>query len=277
MGVNSKPGLTEVGKFNYLKAQVTGEAEHAITGFPITSGNYAKAIATLKERFGHPHKVANAHMTALLDLPHPTSHQPSLRSFYDTLETNIRALEASAKSQDTFTDLLVPVIWAKLPEETKCNLAWSQQGDYWTIQDLGEVLKELKVLEAGTTLLLEPTPTAPFFTRVGGSHPRGKGGTKSQSCPSWLSQMRHCEGLHKQECYYQDRAVLQLCHLPTAVLTAHPNSDAGTVVGNIIPPSPRKATSSKTFPHPHQQEIESPSPENTSESIHATFTPTQMG
>ena len=73
MGVNSKPGLPEVGKFNYLKAQVTGEAEHV----PITSGNYARAIATLKERFGHPDKVANAHMTALLDLPHPTSHQPS--------------------------------------------------------------------------------------------------------------------------------------------------------------------------------------------------------
>lgn len=109
MGVNSKPGLPKVGKFNYLKAQVTGEAEHAITGFPITSRNYARAIATLKERFGHPHKVANAHMTALLDLPHPTSHQPSLRSFYDTLETNIRALEAPAKSQDTFADLLVPV------------------------------------------------------------------------------------------------------------------------------------------------------------------------
>ena len=185
VGVNSKPGLPEVGKFNYLKAQVTGEAEHV----PITSGNYARAIATLKERFGHPDKVANAHMTALLDLPHPTSHQPSLRSFYDTLETNIRAPEAPAKSQDTFADLLVPVIWAKLPEETKCNLAWSQQGDYWTIEDLGEVLREPKVLEAGTTSLLEPTPTAPFFARVGGSHPRGKGGTKSQSCP-------YCRGSH---------------------------------------------------------------------------------
>ena len=31
--------------------------------------------------------------------------------------------------------------------------------------------------------------------------------------------MRHCEGLHKQKRYYQGRAVLQLCHLPTAVLT----------------------------------------------------------
>ena len=41
MGVNSKPGLPEVDKFNYLKAQVTGETEHAIEGFPITSGNYA--------------------------------------------------------------------------------------------------------------------------------------------------------------------------------------------------------------------------------------------
>ena len=224
VGVNSKPGLPEVGKFNYLKAQVTGEAEHAITGFPITSGTYARAIATLKERFGHPDKVANAHMTAWLDLPHPTSHQPSLRSFYDTLEINIRALEAPAKSQDTFADLLVPVIWAKLPEEIKCNLAWSQQGDYWTIEDLGEVLRELKVLEAGTTPLLEPTPTAPFFTRVGGVSPPGEGWHQESIMPilqreSWLSQMRHCEGLHKQKRYYQGTAVLQLCHLPTAVLT----------------------------------------------------------
>ena len=82
---------------------------------------------------GNPTRLP-MHMTALLDLPHSTSHQTSLRSFYDTLlETNIGALEAPAKSQDTFADLLVPVIWAKLPEESKRNLARSQQVDYRTI------------------------------------------------------------------------------------------------------------------------------------------------
>ena len=95
MGLNNKPSATEVDKFNYLKAQVTGEAERAITGFPN-------------------------------------------RSFYDILETNITALEALGKSQDTSGDLLVPVILAKLSEETNRNLARSQQGDYWTIQNLRE-------------------------------------------------------------------------------------------------------------------------------------------
>ena len=103
VGLNNKPSATEVDKFNYLKAQVTGEAERAITGFPN-------------------------------------------RSFYDILETNITALEALGKSQDTSGDLLVPVILAKLSEETNRNLARSQQGDYWTIQNLREALKQdLKV------------------------------------------------------------------------------------------------------------------------------------
>ena len=79
VGVHRKPGLPDVDKFNYLRAQVSGEAERAIGGYPITGENYARAIATLKERFGQTHKITNAHMSALLELPCPSNTRDSLR------------------------------------------------------------------------------------------------------------------------------------------------------------------------------------------------------
>ena len=99
MGVHQKPGLPDVDKFNYLRAQVSGKAERATGSYPITGENYARAIATLKERFGQIHKITNAHMSALLELPHLSNTCDSLRSFYDAMETNIRALEALGKPQ----------------------------------------------------------------------------------------------------------------------------------------------------------------------------------
>ena len=97
-------------------------------------------------------------MSALLELPQPSNRVSSLKSFFDDMETNIRALEALGKSQDTFGNLLVPVILRK-------------QGTEWSIQKLRGALKnELRVLEAGTNPLSEPTPTASFFTGVKGSN-----------------------------------------------------------------------------------------------------------
>lgn len=70
-------------------------------------------MITLKEQFGHTSKVTSAHMSALFELPRPTNQTSSLRSFYNNMETNIRALEALGKSQDSFGDLLVPIIMKK--------------------------------------------------------------------------------------------------------------------------------------------------------------------
>ena len=169
--VNKKYGLSDIEKFNYLQAQLTGEAERAIGGFSLTSSNYAKAIDTLHKRFGQSSKIINAHMSALLELPQPYNRVSSLKSFFDDMETNIRALEALGKFQDTFGDLLVPVTLRKLPDETKQNLARSQKGTEWSIQERRGALKnELRVLEAGTNPLSVSTSTASLFAGVKGSN-----------------------------------------------------------------------------------------------------------
>ena len=125
--VHSNSSLTGVHKFNYLRAQVTDEAAKSIAGFPLTNDNYEHSIALLKERFGQPQKIVNAHMQPLLFLPNPSNNMTSLRSFHDSVENHIRGLSALGQSRDSYGTLLVPIILGKLPVETRRSLARTTQ------------------------------------------------------------------------------------------------------------------------------------------------------
>jgi hypothetical protein len=105
--VHSNSTLGDVQKFSYLKAQLVGDASRAIARFPLTNHNYTKAIQLLKELFGNPTKVINAHMQSLLDLQNPNYELASLQLFYDTMENHIRGLESLGKSHSNYGDLLL--------------------------------------------------------------------------------------------------------------------------------------------------------------------------
>jgi len=66
--VDSRPSLGTIQKFNYLLAQLQGNAARTIAGLPLTEANYSQSILLLKERFGQPGKIQHAHMQALLDI-----------------------------------------------------------------------------------------------------------------------------------------------------------------------------------------------------------------
>ena len=87
--VHSNTSLTGVHKLNYLRALVTDEAAKCIAGFLLTNDNYEHSIALLRERFGQPQKIVNAHMQALLSLPNPSNNMISLCSFHDSVENHI--------------------------------------------------------------------------------------------------------------------------------------------------------------------------------------------
>ena len=148
--VHINPILGCIQKFNYLKAQLQGDAARAIAGLPLTERNYQHSIELLKERFGQTHKLINAHMQALLDMANPNTSLTSLRLFYDTIATHTRALGSLGKSKEVYGDLLVSVILKKLPLEVRRNLAREQASAEWTFDDLTKaILKEVRVLEAG--------------------------------------------------------------------------------------------------------------------------------
>ena len=112
--VHSNTSLGGVQKFTYLKAQLMGDALRAVTGFPLTNSNYEQAVTLLRERFGQPNKIINAHMQALLDLPKPVYELSSLQVFYDTMENHVRGLESLGRSHESYGDLLVPIVLGKL-------------------------------------------------------------------------------------------------------------------------------------------------------------------
>ena len=117
--VHSNNVLTNVQKLNYLRAHLEGEAARAIAGFPLTSVNYHQSIDVLRERFGEQHRIINAHMHALMNLPHTNNTITSLRTSYDSIENHVRGLTALGQSSESYGALLVPMVLGKLPTDVR--------------------------------------------------------------------------------------------------------------------------------------------------------------
>ena len=81
--VDTNPTLSPIHKFNYLKAQLQGDAARAIPGLPLTEMNYAQSITLLKQHFGRPGELINAHTRGLIELPGPPNELSSLQLFHD--------------------------------------------------------------------------------------------------------------------------------------------------------------------------------------------------
>ena len=186
--IHANTNLSGVQKFNYLKAQLQADAARTIAGLPLTEANYHHAIAILGDRYGQLHKIVNAHMQALLELPSPLSNLMSLRTFYDTVESHIRGLSSLGKSEHSYGDLLIPIIMGKLPTDLQRNLAREHSNSPWNLPDLmAAVLKEIRILESvpydphGSM----PRSTAAFHVVSHGNRPR------KQSNPDNIKK-QHC-------------------------------------------------------------------------------------
>ena len=109
--------LSGVQKFNYLKAQLQGDAARTIKGIPLCDHNYLHAVTLLQDRFGQTHKLVAVHMQALLEVPNPTNTLSSLRTFHDTIESHTCGLSSLGKPEESYGDLLVPIIPGKVPKD----------------------------------------------------------------------------------------------------------------------------------------------------------------
>ena len=138
--VHNNPSLSDVQKFTYLKSLLEEEAARTIDGFALTNANYQQALCLLKERYGQKQKITAAYMQTLLQLPTPAYNIRELRVFYDKLETNIRGLESLGELQDTYGNLLIPIILERLPSETRRHLARDHGTGSWTFPSLRKAL-----------------------------------------------------------------------------------------------------------------------------------------
>ena len=123
--VHENDSLSDIYKMNYLKGMLANEAARAITGLPIKSQNYGKAIELLKECFGRKQTLINVHMESLSKIDSPTGIH-NLRRFYDSCETNICALETLDVQTDTYGSLLIPTLLKK-NYEPNCDAQYSER------------------------------------------------------------------------------------------------------------------------------------------------------
>ena len=162
VSVHANPNLSGIQKFNYLKAQLQGDAARTIAGLPLTDLNYGHAIALLEDRFGQHHKIVKAHMQAFLEIPAPSNTLASLRIFYDTVESHIWGLSSLGKSEQSYGDLLIPILMGKLSTDIQRNLPREHSNSAWNLPDLmAAILKEIQILESG---LCDPHRTMPKST-----------------------------------------------------------------------------------------------------------------
>ncbi|XP_061184416.1 uncharacterized protein LOC133192421 [Saccostrea echinata] len=121
--INSSETACENILNNVPASDLNAQTAQTIAGFALTNANYETAIDLLKERFGQPQKIINAHMRALIELPAPRNDAISLRNFGDFLESHLK-LEK--------------------------NIAREYDGDNISLQNLRKAIsKEVKILESG--------------------------------------------------------------------------------------------------------------------------------
>ena len=103
-------------------------------------------------------------MQALLEVPNPTNTLSSLCTFHDTIESHASGLSSLGKPEQSYGDLLAPVILGKLPKDIKQNLARSSTSTEWKFPQLmSAILREIEILETGNTNSYRSPFTAAFI------------------------------------------------------------------------------------------------------------------
>ena len=122
--VNNNPALTNIDKFNYLKALLDGPAARSIQGLTLTSANYDTALEILKDQFGKKQHIISAHVDDLLKLTPCSDSKPHhLRVIYDKIYINVRGMEALGITATEYGSFLIPVIMLQLPAEVRLQVA----------------------------------------------------------------------------------------------------------------------------------------------------------
>lgn len=86
--------LPEVDKLSYLQASVSGDAKKAIDGLETTNRNYNIALKTLKDRFGKPSYLIDAHYSSLYKIETAKNSATECRKTFNEIERHLKILEA---------------------------------------------------------------------------------------------------------------------------------------------------------------------------------------
>ena len=144
VSVDRNPDLSDVEKFNYLSSLLEGVAGEAIAGLSLTEENYAAAVTTLKKRFGSTQQIVSKHMEALLQIEPVTNSQnvKALRRLFDTISSHMRSLASLKIEEDSYGNLLCPVLVNKIPADMQLLISRKIPEAEWKLQSLMTAIEE---------------------------------------------------------------------------------------------------------------------------------------
>ena len=105
-------------KLAYLKSFLLGPAAESIQGYTLTEDYYSLVVEFLKKRFGKKRLIIQAHMDAIIDLSKfDTMKNNEVRSFLDTLISNLRPVVPLGVQTELLVALLIPLLMRKMPKK----------------------------------------------------------------------------------------------------------------------------------------------------------------
>ena len=145
-------------EMDYLLTYLEGDALSVVQNIPMTDANYFTCVDLLKDRFGREDFIIDAYMDALNNMPSVVAADvSSLRRFYDSLESYIRALETLGVPSDGYGRFLTPMLMKKIPEEIRRVIL--RQASEPTLEQLKKLLKnEVEVQERSARCAPKPSP-----------------------------------------------------------------------------------------------------------------------
>ncbi|XP_037296552.1 uncharacterized protein LOC115448841 [Manduca sexta] len=132
--------ISDVDKLLYLQSVLTDDAKQAVEGLDTTNKNYQIAVNTLKERFGKPGAIIDAHYVALYRIKTAHSNQiKDCRQVFDEIERHLRVL--SSLGEDVNHNHLRVMIMEKFPEDLIYELKMKMADEEETIDNIRKYLE----------------------------------------------------------------------------------------------------------------------------------------
>ncbi|KAI5692434.1 hypothetical protein M8J77_010360 [Diaphorina citri] len=145
--VDRRTDLLEVDKLAYLVGSLEGDAKQSIHGLELTNANYQIAVRKLKERFGKPNLIIDAHYAALNRVHIAKNTTGDCRKVFDEIERHLRTLENLG--EDVNHNQLRTTIMEKFPQEIIYELRMDMETKGYSVMTLRESLE--KILSARET------------------------------------------------------------------------------------------------------------------------------
>lgn len=142
--IDEDSDLEEEDKLQYLVQATTpgSRARQLVESYPATKGNYLKAIESLKQRFGREDLLVEVYVRELLKLVLMNLNTKNkLSSFFDKIESQLRALESLGVTSDTCAAMLYPLVESCIGEDL--IRAWQRSQLYSSQSNLKDRLDAL--------------------------------------------------------------------------------------------------------------------------------------